>query len=226
MVTLDDTQVRNYSVAFYTADLFAAARGLDLWDVRDVMATMLLTESNGYIYANDGQGFKEPSEGKTSWNQTGTPTSRAQMREILRRSIDPVWLEKNNLHYDRVGSNGRSTGPAQQLSEETGGAWGPMTGTMRVADAVTLFLSAVDWSDRDVEYKGKPMANWQTAMLLRVQQPLPSEVASNYGASQLATAQAIARDPRFTPNGTPIPTPNQGQDGDFIAELLGWKAEV
>lgn len=207
MASLDDTLLRNLGEAYATSDAFAAASGLDLWDVRDVMTTMLVTESGGgYIYGNDGQGYREPSEGHTPWNWNsatgqpiGTPSSRAAMRELLRRSVDPVWLEKNDLRMDKVGSNGRSTGPAQQLSEETGGAWGPMAGTMRMSTSMQMFLDAVDWSNRSSVYKGLQMANWQTAMLLRVQQPLASEVAANYGASQLAAAQAIDRDPRLAP---------------------------
>lgn len=193
--------VRNLTTAYKVSDWFAEKRHLDLWDVRDVMTTMLVTESGGgFIYANDGQGFREPDSvvNQTPWNwnpQTnkpiGTPEQRAEMRAILRKSLD--------LPHDKVGSNGRSTGPAQQLSAETGGAWGPLAATMRVDLAVLAFLDAVDWSDRSPLYLGKPMANWQTAMLLRVQRPLPSEVATNYGAAQLARAQAIARDERFTP---------------------------
>jgi hypothetical protein len=203
-VNLDDTLVRNLTVAFRVCDEFAAANGLDPMDVRDVTATMLVTESGGgYIYANDGQGFREPSEGHTPWNwdavnnrQIGTPETRARMREILRRSLD--------LPHDKVGSNGRSTGPAQQLSADTGGAWGPMADTMQVDKSVLMFLNAVDWSNRDQWYPNanapgrKLMANWQTAMLLRVQRPLSSEVDANYGAGQLSLAQQIARDPRFT----------------------------
>jgi hypothetical protein len=193
--------VRNLTVAYKVADWFAESNHLNMWDVRDVMTTMLVTESGGgFIYANDGEGFREPDSvaHRTPWNwntQTnlpiGTPGSRAQMRTILRRSLD--------LPHDKVGSNGRSTGPAQQLSLETGGAWGPMAATMRMDLSVLMFLDAVTWSDRSSLYLGKPMANWQTAMLLRVQRPLASEVATNYGAAQLARAQAIARDERFTP---------------------------
>lgn len=198
--------VRNLTIAFKVSDWFADKNHLNLWDVRDVMVTMLVTESGGgFIYANDGQGFREPDSvsNRTPWNwneQTnkpiGTPEQRAQMREILRRSLV--------LPHDKVGSNGRSTGPAQQLSADTGGAWGPMAATMRMDLSMLMFLNAVNWSDRSISYKGKLMANWQTAMLLRVQQPLPSEVAANYGAAQLARAQAIARDERFTPGSPPI----------------------
>lgn len=232
MVTLDPVLVNNLSQAYATADLFAAARGVNLWDVRDVMTCMLVTESGGgYIYANNGEGFREPDSvaNRTPWNWNsstgqpiGTPASRAAMRAKLKQSMDPAWLKANNLHYDKVGSNGRSTGPAQQLSEDVGGAWGPMAGTMRMSSSMVLFLSAVDWKNRDVVYKGKVMANWQTAMLLRVQQPLASEVATNYGAGQLASAQAIARDSRFDPakltstSGTTIATPTpQGDEFDM-----------
>jgi hypothetical protein len=193
--------VRNLMIAYKVSDWFAESNHLNLWDVRDVMTTMLVTESGGgFIYANDGQGFREPDGvvNRTPWNwnpQTnkpiGTPEQRAQMRAVLRRSLD--------LPHDIVGSNGRSTGPCQQLSVETGGAWGPMAATMRMDLSVLMFLDAVNWSDRSPLYQGKQMANWQTAMLLRVQRPLASEVATNYGAAQLARAQAIARDERFTP---------------------------
>jgi hypothetical protein len=193
--------VRNLTIAYKVSDWFAEKRHLDLWDVRDVMTAMLVTESGGgFIYANDGQGYREPDSviNRTPWNwneQTnrpiGTPDQRAAMRAVLQKSLD--------LPHDKVGSNGRSTGPAQQLSVETGGGWGPMAATMRMDLSVLLFLDAVDWSNRDINYLGKPMANWQTAMLLRVQRPLASEVAVNYGAAQLARAQAIARDERFAP---------------------------
>jgi hypothetical protein len=193
--------VRNLTIAYKVSDWFAEKRHLNLWDVRDVMTTMLVTESGGgFIYANDGQGYREPDSvvNRTPWNwneQTnrpiGTPEQRAAMRAALRKSLD--------LPYDKVGSNGRSTGPSQQISVEVSGAWGPMAATMRMDLSVLLFLDAVDWSNRDINYLGKRMANWQTAMLLRVQRPLPSEVATNYGAAQLARAQAIARDERFAP---------------------------
>jgi hypothetical protein len=203
--------VRNLTVAFKVSDWFAETHHLNMWDVRDVMVTMLVTESGGgFIYANDGQGYREPDSvaNRTPWNwnpQTnkpiGTAEQRAQMRAVLRRSLE--------LPHDKVGSNGRSTGPAQQLSVETGGAWGPMAATMRMDLSVLMFLDAVDWANRDVFYPSstapnrKRMDNWQTAMLLRVQRPLASEVATNYGAAQLARAQAITRDERFTP-GSPI----------------------
>jgi hypothetical protein len=219
--------VRNLTIAFKVSDWFAEKNHLNMWDVRDVMVTMLVTESGGgFIYANDGQGYREPDSvaDRTPWNwnpQTnkpiGTPEQRARMREILRRSLV--------LPHDKVGSNGRSTGPAQQLSADTGGTWGPMAATMRMDLSVLMFLNAVNWSDRSISYKGKLMANWQTAMLLRVQQPLPAEVAANYGASQLARAQSIARDERFTPGAPPI-------DTDWIIDMADqaaldkYKAEI
>jgi hypothetical protein len=211
MVRLADTVadeailLRNLTVAFKVSDWFAAKNHLNLWDVRDVMVTMLVTESGGgFIYANDGQGYREPATpaDRTPWNwnpltnkPVGTPEARARMREVLRRSLD--------LPHDKVGSNGRSTGPCQQLSAETGGAWGPMAATMRMDLSVLMFLNAVNWADRSPFYLGKEMANWQTAMLLRVQRPLASEVATNYGAAQLTRAQAIVRDERFTPGAPP-----------------------
>ena len=196
--------VRNFTIAFKVSDWFAEKNHLNMWDVRDVLTTMLVTEGGGFIYANDGQGYREPDSilNRTPWNwnpQTnrpiGTSEQRAQMRAILRRSLE--------LPHDKVGSNGRSTGPAQQLSAETGGGWGPLAATMRMDLSVLMFLNAVNWADRSSFYLGKEMANWQTAMLLRVQRPLPSEVATNYGAAQLARAQAIARDERFTPGAPP-----------------------
>lgn len=217
--------VRNLTLAYKVSDWFANNRHLDLWDVRDVVTTMLVTESGGgFIYANDGQGFQEPDTvaHRTPWNwndQTnkpiGTPEQRAQMRAILRRSLD--------LPHDKVGSNGRSTGPAQQLSAETGGGWGPMAATMRMDLSVLAFLDAVDWANRSPLYLGKQMANWQTAMLLRVQRPLPSEVATNYGAAQLARAQAIARDERFAPASTDwiIDMADQAALDKFRGEIVG-----
>ena len=200
------TLVRNLTIAYKVSDWFAASRHLDIWDVRDVMTTMLVTESGGgFIYANDGRGFREPNTvaDRTPWNWNsitnmpiGTPEKRAQMRDILRSSL--------LLPHDKVGSNGRSTGPAQQLSVETGGGWGPMAATMRMDLSMLMFLDAVDWTNRDIKYLGKTMANWQTAMLLRVQRPLASEVEANYGSQQLARAQAIARDERFAPVKLPV----------------------
>jgi hypothetical protein len=222
------TLVRNLTVAYKVSDWFAESNHLNMWDVRDVMTTMLVTESGGgFIYANDGQGFREPDSvaHRTPWNwnpQTnlpiGTPALRAQMRTILLRSLE--------LPYDKVGSNGRSTGPAQQLSLETGGAWGPMAATMRMDLSVLMFLDAVNWSDRSPLYLGKQMANWQTAMLLRVQRPLPSEVAANYGAAQLARAQAIARDERFTPGLPPTNNEWMGIDMADQAALDKYKGEI
>jgi hypothetical protein len=210
MANLDAAQLRNLPEAYATSDAFAAKYGIDLWLVRDVMTTMLVTESaGGHIYANNGQGFKEPSEGHTPWNWNsvtgqpiGTPSSRAQMRGILLQSMDQAWLAANGIHYDLVGSNGRSTGPAQQLSGDTGGAWGPMAGTMRMSSSMQMFLDKVDWNDQSTIYKGKQMPNKESAMLLRVQQPLPSEVGSTDYTAALAKAKDIARDPRFAPGST------------------------
>jgi hypothetical protein len=209
MATLDAAQLRNLPEGYAASDGFARRCGVDLWLVRDVMTTMLVTESyGGHIIANNGQGFREPEEGHTPWNWNsktgqpiGTPESRAKMREILRKSIDPAWLAANDLHYDLIGSNGRSTGPAQQLSKETGGDWGPMAGTMRMSTSMGLFINAVDWGNQSTVYKGIQMPNKESAMLLRVQQPLPQEVAGTDYVAALARGQNIARDPRLAPTG-------------------------
>ncbi|MBM9467276.1 hypothetical protein [Nakamurella leprariae] len=118
------------------------------------------------------------------------------MAAILRRSLD--------LPHDKVGSNGRSTGPLQQLSSDVGGGWGDMAGTMDIATSVRRFLAALKVTDTPV-YAGTlvtptgsrrveiRLSSPVAADVLRVQQPLADEAeSSNYSAAQVAVAQQIA----------------------------------
>ena len=174
MVQLDAAQDRNFRAALAVAPGRAEAERL---------AFGIWTESRGYVYANDGR------------NTSNSPGVTPAIAAILRRSLD--------LPHDQVGSNGRSTGPLQQLSSDVGGAWGDMAGTMDPAESSRRFLDALTVTDNPV-YSGIlltptgsrrvdiTLSSPVAADVLRVQQPLADEAqSSNYGAAQVAIALEI-----------------------------------
>jgi hypothetical protein len=201
MINLDEAQQRTFREAL------AEASSLD---EAERLAFAIWTESKGYVYANDGR------------NTSRSPGVTPAVREILIRSM--------SLPHDKVGSNGRSTGPLQQLSREVGGSWGDMAGTMSPAISARRFLTVLkvsglslysgnlvqpDGSTRRVTVQlSSPVA----ADVLRVQQPLADEAeSSNYNASQVAIAKAIAA--QFFGKKPTVTAPS---DSSFIARLLHW----
>lgn len=152
-----------------------------------------LSESNGRNLGNSGL--------NTSHSPGVTPARAA----LLHRSVEPAWLAANGLAIDGVGSNGRSTGCAQQISQDVGGTWGSMVETLRPADAARMFLERLvvtgdtvyaGWNvtqDGSKEWVEVPGLDPIAVDVLRVQQPLASEVVSgNYMDSQVAAARLIA----------------------------------
>lgn len=175
---------------------------------RERLAFAIWTESRGLVYANDGR------------NTSRSPGVTPAVAEILRRSL--------SMPHDMVGSNGRSTGPLQQISADVGGGWGDMAGTMDPAISARRFLAALPVTDNPV-YTGTlvtptgsrrvevTLSSPIAADVLRVQQPLADEAeSSNYGAAQVSIAVEIAA--RFSA-AQPDPTPTP--DRAFLSGLLG-----
>lgn len=133
------------------------------------------------------------------------------------------------MQNDGVANNGRSTGILQQTSQDVGGGWGDMAGTMTPAVAAARFLARLGVTD-DPVYEGwllQPdgskrrvrvtLSSPVAADVLRVQQPLASEAESdNYGPANVAIAVELAA--RFAP-ATPAPIISTS----FIDVLLGRK---
>src|SRR5664279_1691427 len=161
----------------------------DYW-VRLVAA--LLTETGCYNLAHDGV-----------WNGGGHINARQS--ELLRQSLDMRDADGNLLRDTEggpdgngIGHNGGSVGPLQQIPTEVAQAadkpwdgWGSIRQCMTWETSLPAFLDVLSVSG-DTSYKGKPMASAIVADLLRVQQPLASEVDANYGGSITANAQAKA----------------------------------
>jgi hypothetical protein len=199
MVALTAVQERNLRAAL-------AATGNPAERVR--LAFAIWTESRGLIYANDG---------RNTSNSPGFAT-HPQWPAILRRSL--------SIPHDAVGSNGRSTGMLQQISEDVGGGWGSMEGTMNPATSAQRFLAALKVTDNPV-YKGTlltPTGSQKVDILLsspiaadvlRVQQPLADEARSaNYNADQVRIATEIVAQIGGVP-----PDPG-GQP--WLASLMKW----
>jgi hypothetical protein len=183
MVNLDAAQTENLSTALVVARAWAVASGNDPVAVSERVAFCAWTESRGYIYANDGR------------NTSNSPGFTSTTAATLRRSL--------NLPHDQTGSNGRSTGMYQQTSEDVGGGWGDMAGTMDPAISTARFLARLVVTDNAV-YAGTlltptgtrrvavTLSSAAAADVLRVQQPLADEAeSSNYDATQVATAREI-----------------------------------
>ena len=195
-VSLSAAQQRTFREALAIASSEAA---------RQRLAFALWTESRGYVYANDGR------------NTSNSPGVTPFVAQILRRSLE--------LPHDEVGSNGRSTGPLQQISSDVGGAWGDMAGTMDPATSSRRFLAVLRVTDNPV-YSGTLLTSSGSrrvdvtlsspiaADVLRVQQPLADEAeSSNYNAAQVAIAVEIAA--MFADS------PPPASSGSFLAALLG-----
>lgn len=197
MVKLSAAQERNYREAFATTRSWAGVHGKDPEPLLDRVSMVLLTESNGRNYANDGLAYADNAEKvRPGWvvEADGKPMTlakRAAIRGVLRKSLD--------MPNDGIGNNGGSTGCIQQLSQEfvgvrfPGKTWGygSVAATMDVGNAVSMFLGRLVVTDNP-DYAGITFSDPLVADVLRVQQPLISEhESSNYNASQVATAKAI-----------------------------------
>jgi len=187
--SLDAHQVRNAQAAMVAAFAWSVGRGAQGMlptAIQERVAFAIWSESRLFNYANDGT------------NTSHSPSVTPERAAILRRSLD--------LPHDAVGSNGRSTGVLQQTSEEVGGAWGSMAGTMIVAVAVNRFLGSADfrvttnpiYEGRLVNQDGSTsrvyvrLSDAIAADVLRVQQPLADEArSSNYGPGQVSIARWI-----------------------------------
>jgi hypothetical protein len=201
MVLLDDVQTRNYLTArrvfddWFTANRPSPNRA-DWW-VRLVAA--LDTESGCRIMAHDGV-----------WGGGGRINARQSA--ILQQSMA--------LPHDDVGHNGGSVGALQQIptpvaeaADNPWGGWGTIADCMALETSIPKYLIHLRVTD-DPYYKGKLTASPIVADLLRVQQPLESEVAQNYGAAVVARAVSIAA--QFPQEQPKPPTPGQS----YLAGLL------
>jgi hypothetical protein len=163
----------------------------------------VMSESSGLIYANDGLAFADNAEQvRPGWAEGVPLDQRAKIRATLRTSL--------GYEHDDVGNNGGSTGILQQLSQDYVGArfpgktwgWGTLADTMDIGKACGMFLSRlVVTSNRD--YLGRDF-DPIVADVLRVQQPLISEVDANYGPAEVTAARHLVDNwgPNyFTPGG-------------------------
>lgn len=186
---------KNYQVAIDTCKTWAAANNVQPWAHLYRLIFAIHTESKGLIYANDGGAYHpDAAVRRPGWDkdENGNPLSATMLANCysaVRRSFD--------FPHDAVGNNGGSTGILQQLSQDYVAArfpgktwgWGSLANTMSVQDACWAFLDRVRvTSDRN--YGGKDF-DPIIADVLRVQQPLASEVAVNYGADVLVVAKDI-----------------------------------
>lgn len=179
-VTLSATQRKNYRTsrdvfdAWFDKNKPTTGSRYDWW-LRLVAA--LQTESGCLIYAHDGV-----------WGGGGKINDKQSA--ILRESLA--------FPHDAIGHNGGSVGPLQQIptpvaqaADKPWGGWGTIQDCMRIETSIPKFLAQLRVTT-DSTYGGKPMASPVVADLLRVQQPLASEVAANYGAAVVAAAKEIA----------------------------------
>jgi hypothetical protein len=118
-----------------------------------------------------------------------------------------LYRDKYHREPDGFGSNGGSVGALQQIPTEVSwiatkdgmddgaptpwAGWGTITDCMALETSIPKFLKQLRVTD-DPVYKGKLTASPVVADLLRVQQPLSSEVAANYGQGVVEVAAAIA----------------------------------
>lgn len=153
------------------------------------------TESGGLVYANDGKALHpDPAQRRSGWDRDdqGRPLP-ASVLDSCYRALRPSLA----FVHDAVGNNGGSTGILQQLSQDYVSArfpgktwgWGTLADTMDIGKACAMFLSRlVISSNRD--YLGRDF-DPIVADVLRVQQPLISEVDANYGPDELAAAKHL-----------------------------------
>lgn len=184
MVVLDDVQQRNFRVSRDVFDAWYTGPDADreAWWVRLVAA--LWTESGCRVLAHTG-----------TWGGGGW-INDAQ-KAVLKTS--------SQYPHDGFGSNGGSVGALQQIptpvaqlatDQATGkskawGGWGTIPDCMALETSVPKFLAQLRVTTNPY-YGSKPMADPIVADLLRVQQPLESEVDANYGASIVSTAKQVA----------------------------------
>jgi hypothetical protein len=134
-----------------------------------------------------------------------------------------AYLAATGREVDGLGDNGGSVGILQQIPTEVawlttvGGldsgaprpwaGWGPMVDCMKIETSVPKFLDQLRVTD-DPKYLDKVTASPIVADLLRIQRPLSSEVAVNYGASLVERARALAAQYAADGSDTPAaPTP-------------------
>lgn len=169
------------------------------------------------------------NDGRNTSNSPGMTPARVA---LLRRSIDPQWLAANGLRIDRVGSNGRSTGFLQQISEDVGGGWGSMADTMRPGPSALMFMKRLQVTNNPV-YSGYLVQEdgsrkWvevrvtaEAADVLRVQQPLVSEALSlNYASDKVDDAKAVVG--MYVADRPPLGGLASTGPRSFIAQLLNW----
>jgi hypothetical protein len=162
------------------------------------LALALVTESiGGYIYANDGSAYNPNLV--TPWN---TDKNGVALPVDVQHRVSAALRVSLDLHYDKVGHNGRSTGPLQQVSVESNLAldpnikwgWSTIPDTMNPAKAALMFVKELRVT-QDSTYLGQQMLSPIIADVLRVQRPLISEVASNYNQDKLDWAIGLAANP-------------------------------
>lgn len=195
MSDLDAARQRNLQLVIDTCKEWCKARGIAPWAHMYRLVLAVQTESGGLIYANDGLAFHpDPAQRRPGWDRDdqGNPLPTDVLDacyRALRTSLGYV--------HDAVGNNGGSTGILQQLSQDYVGArfpgskwgWGTLADTMDIPKACGMFLSRlVISSNRD--YLGRDF-DPIVADVLRVQQPLISEVDANYGPAELAAAKHL-----------------------------------
>lgn len=176
-MSLTAAQRRNYRTARGVFDTWFDGRSGDREAHWLRLVAALHTESGCLILAHDGV------------RQAGGPINAEQSR-ILRSSL--------NLPHDGVGHNGGSVGALQQIptpvaraADKPWAGWGTVAECMALETSIPKFLAQLRVTG-DPFYKGKRTAHPVVADLLRVQQPLASEVSANYGADVVAVAVAVA----------------------------------
>lgn len=174
---LSATQQRNYRIARNVFDEWFEGRSgsREAWWLRLVAA--LHTESGCLVLAHDGV-----------WGGGGK--INAEQSRLLRTSLD--------LPHDAIGHNGGSVGALQQIptpvaraADKPWSGWGTIADCMDLRTSIPKFLAELNVTT-DPVYKTKKTADPVVADLLRVQQPLASEVSANYGAEVIAAAREIA----------------------------------
>lgn len=187
MVILDEKSTGNYRDARRIYDAWFDRRERDYvredgW-VRLVAA--LDTESKCKILAHTG-----------TWGGGGR--TNAEQRAILRTSAD-VYRRATGREPDGFCSNGGSVGALQQVptsvaraADNPWGGWGTIVDCMVLETSIPKFLEQLRVTN-DPVYEGKRTASPIVADLLRVQRPLASEVAQNYGTTIVARAMEIAQ---------------------------------
>lgn len=171
-------------------------RGIAPWAHMYRLVLAVQTESqNGLIFANDGLAFHpDPAVRRKGWDRDDK--GNLLPADVLDRCYRTLRTSLA-FEHDAVGNNGGSTGILHQLSQDYVGqrfpgskwGWGTLADTMDIGKACTMFLSRLVIStNRD--YLGRDF-DPIVADVLRVQQPLVSEVDANYGPTELAAAKHL-----------------------------------